>query len=185
MYLANLRQFPAKASPTGETLGARLWVLGRDVKSLLPRISLLTPFPLYLANFTPANFTLANFTSSIAKTLNTAKLIIKYLMIIKVINMRSEQATKMAQKLGDLIRQHRTLHYTQSTFAKMIGVSRSTVQKLEQGDVVKSDILFEALVVLNLQGSLLDEINELAADVGGYNARQRKRNSPQEINDDF
>ena len=106
-------------------------------------------------------------------------------MIIKVINMRSEKATKMAQKLGDLIRQHRTLHYTQSTFAKMIGVSRSTVQKLEQGDVVKSDILFEALVVLNLQGSLLDEINELAADVGGYNARQRKRNSPQEINDDF
>lgn len=45
--------------------------------------------------------------------------------------MRSEQASKLANKLGDLIRQHRTLHYTQSTFAKMIGVSRSTVQKRE------------------------------------------------------
>ena len=49
----------------------------------------------------------------------------------------------------------------------MVGVSRYTVQKLEQGEVVKSDILFEALVILQLQGSLLDEINELAADVGG------------------
>ncbi|WP_353805730.1 pentapeptide repeat-containing protein [Pseudoalteromonas sp.] len=58
--LANLRQFPAKASPTGETLGVRLWVLGRDVKSLLPRISYLANFT--LANFTLANFTLANFT---------------------------------------------------------------------------------------------------------------------------
>jgi len=99
--------------------------------------------------------------------------------------MRSEQALKMAQQLGDLIRQHRTLHYTQSTFAKMIGVSRSTVQKLEQGETVKSDILFEALVVLQLQGSLMDEVNELAADVGGYNARQRKTNKVQVINDDF
>ena len=99
--------------------------------------------------------------------------------------MRSEQALKIAQRMGDLIRQHRTLHYTQSTFAKMIGVSRSTVQKLEQDEVVKSDILFEALVVLKLQGSLLDEINELASDVGGYNARQRKTNKAQVINDDF
>ena len=99
--------------------------------------------------------------------------------------MRSEQALKLGRRLGDLIRQHRTLLYTQSTFAKMIGVSRSTVQKLEQGEVVKSDILFEALVVLQLQGSLLDEINELAADVGGYNARQRKSNKTQVINDDF
>ena len=99
--------------------------------------------------------------------------------------MRSEQALKLARRLGDLIRQHRTLLYTQNTFAKMIGVSRSTVQKLEQGEVVKSDILFEALVVLQLQGSLPDEINELAADVGGYNARQRKSNKTQVINDDF
>ena len=66
--------------------------------------------------------------------------------------MRSEQALKLARRLGDLIRQHRTLLYTQSTFAKMIGVSRSTVQKLEQGEVVKSDILFEALVVLQPDG---------------------------------
>ena len=51
--------------------------------------------------------------------------------------------------------------------------------------MVKSDVLFEALVVLQLQGSLLDEINELAADVGGYNARQRKTNKTQVINDDF
>ncbi|MEQ3646538.1 helix-turn-helix transcriptional regulator [Alteromonas sp.] len=99
--------------------------------------------------------------------------------------MRSEQASKLANKLGDLIRQHRTLNYTQSTFAKMIGVSRSTVQKLEQGEVVKSDILFEALVALQLQGSLLDEVNELVADAGGYNARQRKSRKTQEINDDF
>ena len=82
-------------------------------------------------------------------------------------------------------RQHRTLLYTQSTFAKMVGVSRYTVQKLEEGEVVKSDILFEALVILQLQGSLLDEINELAADVGGYNARQGKSNKTQVINDDF
>ncbi|WP_259398153.1 hypothetical protein [Pseudoalteromonas sp. SR41-8] len=68
----------------------------------------------------------------------------------------------------------------------MVGVSRYTVQKLEQGEVIKSDILFEALVILQLQGSLLDEINELAADVGGgYNARQRKSNKTQVINDDF
>jgi len=67
----------------------------------------------------------------------------------------------------------------------MIGVSRSTVQKLEQGEVVKSDILFEALVALQLQGSLLDEVNELVADAGGYNARQRKGRKTQEINDDF
>nr|WP_247664780.1 helix-turn-helix transcriptional regulator [Pseudoalteromonas sp. MMG010] len=87
--------------------------------------------------------------------------------------------------MGDLIRQYRTLQYTQSTFAKMIGVSRSTVQKLEQGEVVKSDILFEALIVLDLQGTLLDEINDLAEEVGGYQARQRKSNKPQVINDDF
>ena len=67
----------------------------------------------------------------------------------------------------------------------MVGVSRYTVQKLEEGEVVKSDILFEALVILQLQGSLQDEINELAADVGGYNARQRKSNKTQVINDDF
>ena len=99
--------------------------------------------------------------------------------------MRSEQASKLAKKLGDLIRQHRTLNYTQSTFAKMVGVSRSTVQKLEQGEVVKSDVLFEALVALQLQGSLLDEVNELVADAGGYNASQRKGRKTQEINDDF
>ncbi len=39
-----LKPFPAKASPTGETIDARLWVLGCDVKSLLQtRISHLVP----------------------------------------------------------------------------------------------------------------------------------------------
>ena len=91
----------------------------------------------------------------------------------------------MAQRLGNLIRQHRTLHYTQSTFTKAIGASRSTVQKLKQGETVKSNILFEALVVLQLQRSILDEINELAANVGGYNTRQRKTNKAQVIHNDF
>ncbi|WP_235207783.1 MULTISPECIES: hypothetical protein [unclassified Alteromonas] len=45
--------------------------------------------------------------------------------------------------------------------------------------------MLKALVTLQLQGSLLDEVNELVADAGGYNARQRKGRKTQEINDDF
>ncbi len=86
---------------------------------------------------------------------------------------------------ADLIKQHRTLKFTQTDFAKAVGVSRSTIQKLESGEIVKSDVLFEALVVLGLQGQFIQLMDDLTREVGGSSVRQRKRENVRLINDDF
>ncbi|WP_016957366.1 helix-turn-helix transcriptional regulator [Catenovulum agarivorans] len=97
----------------------------------------------------------------------------------------SSVSQKLATMCADLIKQHRTLKFTQTDFAKAVGVSRSTIQKLESGEIVKSDVLFEALVVLGLQGQFIQLMDDLTREVGGSSVRQRKRENVRLINDDF
>ncbi|WP_113908200.1 helix-turn-helix domain-containing protein [Aliidiomarina celeris] len=52
--------------------------------------------------------------------------------------------------IGELIKRNRTLHYDQADFARRVGCSVKTISRMEQGQPVNAETLFQALDLLNL-----------------------------------
>ncbi len=95
-----------------------------------------------------------------------------------------QESLGLAQTFAKLIRQARVGRYTQAELADRIGVSRNPITALEQGKAVSTSTLFDALVLLDLSDSLLENLNAQLDAKPEYGQRKRRLQEP-ELDNDF
>jgi transcriptional regulator with XRE-family HTH domain len=88
--------------------------------------------------------------------------------------------------MSGLIKQHRVRSFSQTEFAKRLGVARSTVHDLESAkSTIKIETYFEALVILELDALIAQPMSTELDRVTLDGTKHRNRSSSIEIEDDF